>query len=284
MSNEKEFEQINDNDIVIPKKPHYPPTIKPQDLLPKNSNSNGKPSRIPNAFIAYRIAFCQGLKSQNICITMPDVSSLASDFWAHEPIYVKATYKKIANEAKLLYDKQSSSNDNNNNNNNNNNDNDNDELKEVKFKESKKSKKLSSVVVETKNENTTITTDNTDTTATTAITATGLTENLNSEPISFSSQNIYHPQHIQESNFHNYAYNNNYISYNDYNNNYNFSDYNDYNNNYNNNNTYYNNDNYNNNNYYNYVYDNQILQDVECLDDPFDSGFQKLHFVAYPIV
>ncbi|CAG8433623.1 10919_t:CDS:1 [Diversispora eburnea] len=234
MSNEKEFEQINDNDIVIPKKPHYPPTIKPQDLLPKNSNS-GKLVRMPNAFIVYRIVVCQCLRSQNICITMPDASSLASEFWAHEPIYVKATYKKIASEAKLLYDKQLSSNDNNNK----------EELKEMNFKESKKSKKSSSVVVEPKNENMEFTT------ATTAITA----ENLNSELISFSSQNIYHPQQIQEFNFHNYVYNN-YNNYNDYNNNYNYNDYNDYNK--------YNN--YNNNDYDNYyVCDNQIYSNVYIL-------------------
>ncbi|CAG8438794.1 19300_t:CDS:2 [Rhizophagus irregularis] len=105
-------------------RPLYPPLITPELLMPKPSSSNSsrklssginykrkKESNVkfPNAFIAYRMEFCRQLKNKRMCLTMQDVSYFASRLWKKEPCDVKKTYTQLANDAKLLYEKQMNS-------------------------------------------------------------------------------------------------------------------------------------------------------------------------------
>jgi hypothetical protein len=106
-------------------RPLYPPLIiTPELLMPKlpsvsasssssklSKGSNNKKRKeqsikFPNAFIAYRMEFCKQLKNKRICLTMQDVSYFASKLWKKEPCDVKKTYTKLANDAKLLYEKR----------------------------------------------------------------------------------------------------------------------------------------------------------------------------------
>jgi hypothetical protein len=85
-------------------RPPYPPVITAQDLIPTNISSNKVESvRIPNAFIAYRMALVRQLKSQKVVYHRSNVSSLASRLWAEEPEEVKNTYRKMATDAQMLH-------------------------------------------------------------------------------------------------------------------------------------------------------------------------------------
>ncbi|GES81502.1 kinase-like domain-containing protein [Rhizophagus clarus] len=78
--------------------------ITAQDLIPTDISSNKVESvRIPNAFIAYRMALVRQLKSQKVACHRSNVSSLASRLWAEEPEDVKNTYRKMATDAQLLH-------------------------------------------------------------------------------------------------------------------------------------------------------------------------------------
>ncbi|RGB41837.1 hypothetical protein C1646_751610 [Rhizophagus diaphanus] len=85
-------------------RPPFPPVITAQDLIPTDISSNKVESvRIPNAFIAYRMALVRQLKSQKVACHRSNVSSLASRLWAEEPEDVKNTYRKMATDAQMLH-------------------------------------------------------------------------------------------------------------------------------------------------------------------------------------
>jgi len=85
-------------------RPPFPPVITAQDLIPTDISTNKVESvRIPNAFIAYRMALVRQLKSQKVACHRSNVSSLASRLWAEEPDDVKNTYRKMATDAQLLH-------------------------------------------------------------------------------------------------------------------------------------------------------------------------------------
>src|SRR6266542_4340095 len=87
------------NDI----RPPFPPVITAQELILTDISSNKVESvRIPNAFIAYRIALVRQLKLQKVALHRSNVSSLASRLWAEEPENVKNTYRKMATDAQIL--------------------------------------------------------------------------------------------------------------------------------------------------------------------------------------
>ncbi|CAG8566094.1 1736_t:CDS:1 [Ambispora leptoticha] len=85
----------------------FPPEITPKTLIQKailRYKRLGQTSRIPNAFIAYRVAFCKELRSmKHPVITQPQLSSLAKQNWLNEPEEVRKEYQRIALEAKNLY-------------------------------------------------------------------------------------------------------------------------------------------------------------------------------------
>ncbi|CAG8516785.1 12320_t:CDS:1 [Ambispora leptoticha] len=87
--------------------PKFPPEITPKTLIQKaigKYKSLGQTSRIPNAFIAYRVAFCKELRSmKHPVITQPQLSSMAKQSWLNEPEAVRKEYQRIALEAKDLY-------------------------------------------------------------------------------------------------------------------------------------------------------------------------------------
>ncbi|CAG8615921.1 14034_t:CDS:1 [Ambispora leptoticha] len=85
----------------------FPPEITPKTLIQKailKYKRLGQTSRIPNAFIAYRVAFCKELRSMiHPVITQPQLSILAKQNWLNEPEEVRKEYQRIALEAKDLY-------------------------------------------------------------------------------------------------------------------------------------------------------------------------------------
>ncbi|RIA79661.1 hypothetical protein C1645_840186 [Glomus cerebriforme] len=91
----------NNSELV---RPPYPPVITAQDLIPTNISSNKVETvRIPNAFIAYRMALVRQLKLQKVACHRSNISTLASRLWAEEPEDVKNTYRKMATDAQTLH-------------------------------------------------------------------------------------------------------------------------------------------------------------------------------------
>ncbi|RIA88413.1 hypothetical protein C1645_774878 [Glomus cerebriforme] len=91
----------NNSELV---RPPFPPVITAQDLIPTDiSSSKVETVRIPNAFIAYRMALVRQLKSQKVACHRSNVSSLASRLWAEESEDVKNTYRKMATDAQMLH-------------------------------------------------------------------------------------------------------------------------------------------------------------------------------------
>ncbi|CAG8667233.1 15208_t:CDS:1, partial [Funneliformis mosseae] len=87
-------------------RPPFPPTLTAHDLLPSEKSINRSENvRIPNAFIAYRMALVRELKLKNVASHRSNVSTYASRLWAEESDHVKDVYKKMANDATMLYNK-----------------------------------------------------------------------------------------------------------------------------------------------------------------------------------
>ncbi|KAG9295017.1 hypothetical protein G9A89_017811 [Geosiphon pyriformis] len=85
----------------------FPPEVSPIRLIEKaviKLNESGQTSRIPNAFIAYRMEYCKELKkTDHPVITQPILSSMAKESWDKEPERIRKKYQLIAAEAKELY-------------------------------------------------------------------------------------------------------------------------------------------------------------------------------------
>ncbi|CAG8437916.1 8936_t:CDS:1 [Ambispora gerdemannii] len=89
--------------------PRFPPDLTADTILEKaiwKLRNFRQASRVPNAFIAYRMAVCQELRLMNRrAITQPQLSSMAKASWAKEPEYVRKEYQRISSEARDLYKK-----------------------------------------------------------------------------------------------------------------------------------------------------------------------------------
>ncbi|KAG9287055.1 hypothetical protein G9A89_023019 [Geosiphon pyriformis] len=87
--------------------PRFPPDVTPMDLLQKsiqNLKTTGKSSRVPNGFIAYRMAICKELRGKkHPVITQPKLSTIVKQGWSREPEHIRKEYQKIATEARNLY-------------------------------------------------------------------------------------------------------------------------------------------------------------------------------------
>ncbi|CAG8437929.1 8937_t:CDS:1 [Ambispora gerdemannii] len=97
------YKDFNVSSIV----PKFPPEITSLNLIQKailKLENSGKISRIPNAFIAYRMAFCKQLqKVRHPVFTQPQLSSMAKAAWNKEPEDVQKAYRYIAAEASEIY-------------------------------------------------------------------------------------------------------------------------------------------------------------------------------------
>ncbi|CAG8473623.1 14220_t:CDS:1 [Funneliformis caledonium] len=90
--------------IIGTSRPPFPPVLTAKELLPKGEKSKKKENvRIPNAFIAYRMALVRELKSKRVPCNRSNISSHASRLWKQEPKEVKDVYRKMANDAQLLF-------------------------------------------------------------------------------------------------------------------------------------------------------------------------------------
>ncbi|CAJ0634065.1 16094_t:CDS:1, partial [Entrophospora sp. SA101] len=78
------------------------------------------PIRATNQFLLYRTALIKTLRELGYQdFNMRLISKLASDFWNHEPEYVQAAYKRLANHAKTYHNKTMKSSKKSSRNNNN---------------------------------------------------------------------------------------------------------------------------------------------------------------------
>ncbi|CAG8494101.1 9936_t:CDS:2 [Ambispora leptoticha] len=103
--NEKSKKELPIQRVV----PRFPPDITIQELLEKAISKlehTGQVSRIPNAFIAYRMAVCKELHSMNHpVITQPQLSSITQASWVEEPEHVRKEYQRISAEAREIFKK-----------------------------------------------------------------------------------------------------------------------------------------------------------------------------------
>ncbi|KAG9307060.1 hypothetical protein G9A89_016888 [Geosiphon pyriformis] len=103
---ENSTNHLNSTPIII--KPKFPPAISPEELLAnaiKKINQGRKPSKIPNAFMVYRLVLQKEYAHFNNIPDMCALSAVASKLWKREPEYVKAKYEEIVLGAKKLLDK-----------------------------------------------------------------------------------------------------------------------------------------------------------------------------------
>ncbi|CAG8442229.1 9897_t:CDS:1 [Ambispora leptoticha] len=93
--------------LTEPVIPRFPPEVTALNLLEKaisKLETTQQSSRIPNAFIAYRMAVCKELRLNNHpVITQPQLSSMAKQSWSKEPEHVRKAYQRIAAEARDIY-------------------------------------------------------------------------------------------------------------------------------------------------------------------------------------
>ncbi|CAG8635545.1 3939_t:CDS:2 [Ambispora leptoticha] len=101
-SNQKNFD-INTILSIIP----YPPKITSRDLIMRAGarlEKNGKISRIPNAFIAFRMDVCRELRAiGDYNMGQPQLSLICKASWDNQPEYVRKAYQHIAASARILY-------------------------------------------------------------------------------------------------------------------------------------------------------------------------------------
>ncbi|KAG9301819.1 hypothetical protein G9A89_004498 [Geosiphon pyriformis] len=102
------FFNINDNLTFTMIKPKFPPTLTSEELMAnavEKFRQTGKLSKTPNAFLAYRMALQKELAVSDYYPNMRDLSTIAGNLWIQEPENVKAKYRRLIHDAKILFDK-----------------------------------------------------------------------------------------------------------------------------------------------------------------------------------
>ncbi|CAG8526989.1 3975_t:CDS:1 [Ambispora leptoticha] len=103
-SNQKNID-MNTILSIIP----YLPKVTPQDLIMRASarfKKNGEISRIPNAFIAFRMDIYRELRVFGDCsMSQPQLSLMCKASWESQPESVRNAYQHIAASARILYKK-----------------------------------------------------------------------------------------------------------------------------------------------------------------------------------
>ncbi|CAG8444249.1 1282_t:CDS:2 [Scutellospora calospora] len=85
-------------------KPSFPPQINIDELISKSlSNTNSKYNRTPNPFIIYRKVFNREISKLKPDLSLQQISTKASESWYKEPEYVKNSYRKLAEDAKIRF-------------------------------------------------------------------------------------------------------------------------------------------------------------------------------------
>ncbi|CAG8629297.1 7535_t:CDS:1 [Ambispora leptoticha] len=83
--------------------PIFPPNITVDELMANSLaklRDNGKISKVPNAFMAYRMTLQKEIPRNKFCPTMGELSSIAGRLWENEPFFVKNYYRELAHQAK----------------------------------------------------------------------------------------------------------------------------------------------------------------------------------------
>ncbi|CAG8592285.1 5767_t:CDS:1 [Ambispora gerdemannii] len=89
-------------------KPRYPPDLSPEDLMQnalQKLEKSGKFSKIPNAFMTYRMQLQKEFACHYSYPGMRKLSSIAAELWKQEPDYVKGTYQELTREAQTRFEK-----------------------------------------------------------------------------------------------------------------------------------------------------------------------------------
>ncbi|KAG9285532.1 hypothetical protein G9A89_006520 [Geosiphon pyriformis] len=90
-------------------KPHFPPKFTVEELLSnalKIFHQGGKPPKIPNAFMVYRMVLRKelGENYENNLPDMRDLSAIAAKLWKLEPSYVRSKYQQLVISAKNQFE------------------------------------------------------------------------------------------------------------------------------------------------------------------------------------
>ncbi|CAG8488053.1 832_t:CDS:2 [Ambispora gerdemannii] len=88
--------------------PIFPPNTTVDELMANSLaklRDNGKISKIPNAFMAYRMTLQKQIPRNIFCPTMGELSSIAGILWENEPFIVKNYYRELAHQAKEGFEK-----------------------------------------------------------------------------------------------------------------------------------------------------------------------------------
>ncbi|CAG8580294.1 18173_t:CDS:1 [Cetraspora pellucida] len=90
--------------IINDFKPSFPPKVTIDELISKSlSNSDSKYNRTPNPFIIYRKVFNREISNLKLDLSLKEISTKASESWNKETEHVKNAYRKLAEDAKLLF-------------------------------------------------------------------------------------------------------------------------------------------------------------------------------------
>ncbi|CAG8637078.1 11965_t:CDS:1, partial [Racocetra fulgida] len=85
-------------------KPSFPPKVTIDELILKSlNNSDSKYNRTPNPFIIYRKVFNREISQLKLDLSLKEVSAKASESWRKETEHVKNAYRKLAEDAKILF-------------------------------------------------------------------------------------------------------------------------------------------------------------------------------------
>ncbi|CAG8457003.1 728_t:CDS:1 [Ambispora leptoticha] len=89
-------------------KPQYPPNLTVEDLMQnalQKLKKTGKFSKIPNAFMAYRMQLQKEFALHYSYPGMRKLSSIAANLWKEEDENVKKTYQNLTREAQTRFEK-----------------------------------------------------------------------------------------------------------------------------------------------------------------------------------
>ncbi|KAG9287114.1 hypothetical protein G9A89_001008 [Geosiphon pyriformis] len=87
----------------------FPPKITSDELMANSLEKlkkTGKIGKVPNAFMAYRMALKKEIAEMGFRPTMSELSSLAGNLWERELEHVKNAYSAIAQDAKVRFEKE----------------------------------------------------------------------------------------------------------------------------------------------------------------------------------
>ncbi|KAG9285449.1 hypothetical protein G9A89_010924 [Geosiphon pyriformis] len=104
-SNFKKSDHVGRKSAIV--RPKFPPNLTIDELMNNALQKlrSNKLSKVPNAFLAYRMAVQKECNAKKYHPTMSDLSLMTTKLWVREPEHVRAKYNQMVAEAKLAFAK-----------------------------------------------------------------------------------------------------------------------------------------------------------------------------------